>query len=342
MGRDRKRTGDTKLPPYVRRHKGANRVVYQPYHRGEWGKCQTLRDSDGRPLPADAPTDLIYRAYTRLEPMRVTRTLEWLIDRYFESPQFARLTEKTQLAYRDASIRITAIRGRRGRFGDVPLSKLKRRHFIQYHELRSHDGPVAANSDIQFLRSVFSWGITREYVKDSPAHNFPLNPTKARDRYITVREYERLLQAAREGHSGYLVPYMELAYLLRARRSEVLALTRDDIREEGVYLRRAKGSDSEITLWSDRLRAAVRAAQAHNRDVISPYLLHDKRGKPITGNAVRQAFRRAAEKAGLDNVRPHDLKAAGITDHKDHHGGHRSARMRDVYVRLPDAVEPTR
>ena len=35
------------------------------------------------------------------------------------------------------------------------------------------------------------------------------------------------------------------------------------------------------------------------------------------------------------------LKAKGITDHKDHHGGHRSDRMRDVYVRQPDRIEPT-
>lgn len=38
----------------------------------------------------------------------------------------------------------------------------------------------------------------------------------------------------------------------------------------------------------------------------------------------------------------HDIKAKGITDHKNHHGGHRSARMRDVYVRRAEEVDSTR
>lgn len=341
MGRKRDRATDGKLPPYVRRHRGRNRVIYQPYHRGEWGKCVTLRDPDGNPLTADSPIDLIYRAYSRLEPDRVVRTLEWLIDRYLESPQAGRLAPRTLEAYRGAADRISNQRGTGGRFGEVPLAKLKRRHFIAYHELRSKAGPVAANLDIQFLRSVFSFGITREWVKESPAHHFPLNPTQSRTRYITEKEYGRLLEGARKG-PGYLVAFIELMYLLRARQGEVLALRREDIGADGVHLRRLKGSDSEITLWSERLRGAVRAAQGHNRAVISPWLLHDKRGRQITPNAIRQAFRRAAVRAGLEDVRPHDLKAAGITDHSEHHGGHKSRRAQEVYIRQPDKINPTK
>lgn len=38
----------------------------------------------------------------------------------------------------------------------------------------------------------------------------------------------------------------------------------------------------------------------------------------------------------------HDLKARGITDHKDKHGGHKSEKMRAVYDRLPDYIAATR
>jgi len=66
------------------------------------------------------------------------------------------------------------------------------------------------------------------------------------------------------------------------------------------------------------------------------------------GLAVRSAFVRAlgkAEKASPPLRRRftvHDIKAKGITDHKNHHGGHRSARMRDVYVRKAEEVDSTR
>jgi len=136
--------------------------------------------------------------------------------------------------------------------------------------------------------------------------------------------------------------------LLHARVGEVLALRRADLSDEGVLLRRTKGSKSELTRWSDRLREAVREAQALHRGVISPYLLHGANGEPATYSAVRSAFVRALGKA--EEASPplrrrftvHDIKAKGITDHKNHHGGHRSARMRDVYVRKAEEVDSTR
>lgn len=340
MGRQRKRRTDSNLPPYVRRHKSRDRVIYQPYEAGQWGRCITLRDAEGAPLLADATSDRIWRAYAALDPERAPRTLRWLTDRYLASPRFQDLAPRTQAAYRDYAETILETPGRQGKlFGDVRLSALRRRHFISYLERRPR---VAGNCEIQFLRSVYSWGIEREYVKDSPAHGFRLNPKPPRTRYITDREYERLLEAARAGRAAYLAPAMELAYLLRARVSEVLSLQREDLGDDGIHLRRAKGSESEITLWSPRLQAAVAEAKAVNRAVISPYLLHTTRGRQFTYTAVRQAFTRARERAGILDVTFHDLKAKGITDHAQHHGGHRSARMREVYVRLPDAVDPTR
>src|SRR5699024_10406891 len=172
----------------------------------------------------------------------------------------------------------------------------------------------------------------------NPARDVRLNPGQSRDRYITDTEYNLVAK-----HGGKWLPIvMELAYLLRARISEVLALKPGHIQEAGVYLDRGKGSESEITLWSDRLVAAVEAARqmpGHGRH----YLVHNEKGHPITYWAVRSAFVRALDKAEKDGLKErftfHDIKAKGITDHKTNHGGHRSERMRRVYVRLPEKVD---
>ena len=37
----------------------------------------------------------------------------------------------------------------------------------------------------------------------------------------------------------------------------------------------------------------------------------------------------------------HDIKAAGISYHKDHHSGHKSDKAKAVYLRQTDRVEPT-
>lgn len=337
MGRRRQHRKDDRLPAYVRRHRARDRILYQPYQAGEWGKTLTLRDRAGEPLLADASADEIWQAYARLDVEKAPRTLRWMIERYMETDRFKALASQEECRrYADV---ILDTPGKRGLFGDVRLTSLRRRHFIQYLERRP---PVTGNREIQFVRGAFTWAKEMEYVTESPAHGFRLNKESSRDRYITDNEYERLLGAARSSKSPYLAPAMELAYLLRARVGEVVSLQRKHLRDEGIYLKRKKGSESEITLWSPRLKAAVADAQAHNRDVISPYLLHNKLGRPITTNAVNQAYQKIKKKTKIKGITFHDLKAKGITDHKQHHGGHRSARMEAVYVRLPDAVEPTR
>lgn len=135
----------------------------------------------------------------------------------------------------------------------------------------------------------------------------------------------------------------EVAYLLRARVGEVLALRRADLRDEGVLLRRSKGSKSELTRSARGREGSAGASQG-----CSPHLIHGRDGGPVTYSAVRSAFVRALDKAERANpplrrrFTMHDIKAKGITDHKNHHGGHRSARMRDVYVRKEEEVDSTR
>lgn len=78
--------------------------------------------------------------------------------------------------------------------------------------------------------------------------------------------------------------------LLRAQVGEVLALRRADLSDEGVLLRRMKGSKSELRRWSDRRREAVRAAQTLHKGVISPCLLHGANGEPVASRCAGLLF----------------------------------------------------
>lgn len=140
---------------------------------------------------------------------------------------------------------------------------------------------------------------------------------------------------------------MELAYLCRARWGEVAALKISDLTPEGVRLVRTKGSEGEITAWSPRLRQVVRDCKAYNAGAPSPisgaYLIHDKTGAPIKQNAFQSAWGRAMRPwvaQGGERFTYHDIKAMGIGKQKDNFGGHRSEKMRKVYVRELQVVEP--
>lgn len=67
-------------------------------------------------------------------------------------------------------------------------------------------------------------------------------------------------QALNRARITYLAPAMELAYLMRLRRVEILDLQRSDCSPQGVRARRAKGSREQIVEWSERLRAATAIA----------------------------------------------------------------------------------
>jgi hypothetical protein len=78
---------------------------------------------------------------------------------------------------------------------------------------------------------------------------------------------------------------MELAYLCRMRRCEILGATRKQILSEGFDTLRAKDSRDAITLWSTRLRKAVKA----DAKVTGIYVIHDKRRQRVTESVFKSA-----------------------------------------------------
>lgn len=336
-----------KLPDYVYLKKG--RYVYVPYlGRGQRGKEIPLR-LNGQLLKPEASMSDIWRAYDSIH-VEPDNTLSWMLNQFIESKQFKSLKPVTQKGYLGYKKMICRKKLKSGAaFGDLPYTSLTVKIVRKY--LDSRASRISANREVQFLKSAYSWAMQYiDGVESNPCVGVTLNKQPPRDRYPTHDEYDIVYRAAQESSYPYIPIAMEFAYLCRARRGEVFALKRSDLIDEGVYLERGKGSDSEITLWTTRLTRAVKAAKALNSDAPTPvtgaYLLHDKNGLPIKKNAFDSAWQRimkAALKNGLEEPFTfHDLKAKGITDHKDKHGGHKSGKMKRVYDRLPDLVKATK
>jgi integrase len=126
----------------------------------------------------------------------------------------------------------------------------------------------------------------------------------------------------------------ELAFLLRARLSEVLNLKVSDVSDTHVRLKRLKGSEGERTIMSGRLRAAVSDVRG------GEYICHQ-----YTESGFRSAWKRLQGKMKKDGIEPfpfHDFKSLGVSLHETNHSGHRSPSMRKTYVRQDPEIPATR
>jgi len=288
------------------------------------------------------PQSVLWAAYERIRDGETEHTLSWMLNLYLASDRFKRLSERTREAYTDYAKALCDFPTVHGSvFGDAMLEDISPISIRSY--LDKQDAKISANRKIQFLKAAWNWAQQRHPIKDNPCRGVELHEQIPRDRYVTPEEFDAFKAMA----TGYVPLFMELAYLCRARWSEVAGLKHSDETPDGLRVIRAKGSEGEITAWTPRLRAAVAACKAYNAKAPTPitgaYLIHDKHGAPIKQNSFQNQWgklQRAWEEAGNERFTYHDIKACGITRQKDNWGGHRSAKMRKVYVRNLQIVQP--
>lgn len=346
MGAKRQRN-KKKWPKYVTESKG--RIVWREYLGCVNGKPTFSKEVRLCKAPA---TDKDIWAYYLRATEQATDTLGWLLDTYHASTQFQTLSPKSQEEYAGYKNKIEKrpVKGYRT-FGKTPYANIKkttiRRYLDSYADKNGRLAPIAANRHIQYMKAAYNWAMERyDVVRINPCTGVKLNKQEARTRYVTDEEYTAAINIAMASGSPYLAAFMEFAVLCRARRTEIAALTAADVQRDGIQLRRTKGSQGEITTWTKRLEGAVSFAKSLYPKAVTPisgaYLIHSKHGQPITKNGFDSAWRRLMDKVedqGIDAFTFHDLKAKGVTDHKDHAGV--SERMKKVYVRKLSKVEAT-
>lgn len=341
MGRKRKSRIDHNLPIGVYRR--SKYIEYRFINDEGNNKSIYLRDDDGNHLRNGATISQINNAWRLVYTSNQNKgkTLSWLIHEYFKSNIYHSLSSKTQKGYQTFAKTIINKKTNKGNFGDLLIKKIKPSTIAAYRDSRA-DAKISANREIQFLSSVFSWAVERDYMQSNPKLGVRLNPQKSRTRYVEDWEYDLVYKLAPPQYKLL----MELSYLCRARRGELTKMSHDSILKQGLFLKRSKGSDNEITAWSPRLSDVIEQCKNHNAYVESKYLIHDKKGDYYRDAALQTAWTRLKNKAlnnGLSEPFTfHDIKAKGVTDHKNHEAGHKSARMRKVYVRRPDIVESTK
>jgi integrase len=323
--------------------------VFREYFKG--GKL----GKDIKLCPDSAWMSEVWHKYEEItQPGAPRKTLYWLMRQYMDSPQFAQLAPETRRKYTQNAKQIGNTVMKNGDlFGTVDAEKITPGAIRKYMDARKdpagNPAPVAANREKAFLSACYSWAVERDLLKSNPCKEVKRNTEQARTRYVSPAEYQQVFDlAARYPH---VQAAMEFAYLCRMRLCEVLDLKQSDIKAEGLYIRRRKGSRANIVAYTPRLEAALKLSRSlpmpKSATPINPHLIRGFSGDRLTEGGFQTLWQRVmadAVEQGVEHFTFHDLKAGGISDtegDKQRASGHKTAAMVAVYDRKPAIVQPS-
>lgn len=203
-------------------------------------------------------------------------------------------------------------------FGSMPVEAVKRAHVYSYMVKR---GNVAGNRERALLSAVYGHlknaGI---YDGENPAAGLRRrNEEKPRKRYVTDDELKALIDAA----SKRMRLLLRLAYITGMRQADILALRLTAAREDGLWFKVQKTGAEQLIEWTDELRAIWREAAGHR--IGDQVVFPARGGEGYTSSGFRATFRKLREKAGLPDIRFHDIRRKAGSDADD--DGHAQALL---------------
>jgi len=198
------------------------------------------------------------------------------------------------------------------------------------------DKAATGNHLLTVLRLIMAYALEEEIIDYNPCVGIKPLPSGKRDRLISGTEYDAIYAKAHPR----LQCVMELCRLTGQRPSDVIAIARADLGEDGIAFKQQKTGARLIVAWSPELKAAVeRAKTVENHGVGTLTLFSQRGGKPLKITTIRQQWDGACERAGIQNAQLRDLRAMAGTEAK-RQGldptallGHTDAKMTKRYLR---------
>jgi integrase len=184
-------------------------------------------------------------------------------------------------------------------------------HFAAYRDERLKEvKPATLKRQLGLIHHMFEiardeWSLP---IRQNPVGKLKLKGTdKRRERRLRDGELDKLLQAAWRCRSPRIAWIIRLAVETGMRRSEILSIRSEhvDLKNRALLLRDTKNNEP-------RTIPLTRAALALLQPVIGE-MDTDDRLFPMTPNAFRLAWERVKKRAGISDLRFHDLRHEAIS-----------------------------
>ena len=188
-------------------------------------------------------------------------------------------------------------------------SQLTSQAIAAFRDRRLLDGRRTCHYDLILIRhclkiAMNEWGLILSF---NPVDKVKMPPSSPpRNRRLEDGELERLEEAAKQTRNPHIWPVIVFAIETGMRRGEILGLRWEhvDLNRRIAYLPLTKnGSSREVPLSTKA--AQVLAKQRQRNDTTGPF--------PVNSNGFRLAWDRLRRRAGLSDLRFHDLRHEAIS-----------------------------
>jgi integrase len=197
-------------------------------------------------------------------------------------------------------------------FGEHYLDQITRYHVESYQSTRFEKvGVYMRNREINILKGIFTkagdWG----FLFKNPVKGIKLEKEKPRLRFLTEWERLKLIEACgKERKAPYLRSMVIIDLFTGLRKEELLSLKWKavDLEKDILLVEDGKGGDQRRIPISETVKAEfMKLLDKRKRD----YVFHDRYGRQFKD--IKKSFHSAVERAGLQDVRFHDLRRTFAT-----------------------------
>lgn len=189
------------------------------------------------------------RRMARFHSPEGTRTMEQLCDLYM-----AKAFPQKKPQSRGDIPRYVA-RLREG-LGSSPIEAITTQHVYQMYEaLKEARGHNTANKQLEVLSDMLSHAIRWGLLETHPMTGGKFKKTRPEKKFRYIEDWE--LEAALEVAPPLIAAYIELKWLTGLRRTDLLSMTWNQVREDGIHVESSKTAAGQIFEWDENLHNAI-------------------------------------------------------------------------------------
>jgi len=213
-------------------------------------------------------------------------------------------------------------------FGDRKIDLITKQDAYRYQDWRKSQRtqrtkqPISGatiNREIALLRHAFKKAIRWGYLDQNQAQGIEGFSEVKRERYITDQEFESIKQAAHSHEkSRHLADIMDVLYHTAQRSGRILGLKwkQINLKERTITFEQlSRTKKVPHVIWINDPLFAILSKLRLKRGaskIVSPLVFHKDDGSGY--GSIKTAWNTACKKAGVKDVRIHDIRHKAITD----------------------------